>query len=502
MITAVTTEPNNASPDQGDSFDTIAANENGDFTSSVDRKSSVAAFGASHNLNRSRRRVMASALKGLAPLTLEEREAFAGRDAAGKSIEARDLEGFSDPGRRYSVCGCMRHAAFGKSTYTAVQKASGRVHFKGINRCGSVWTCAECAQIIEAHRGEEVKMLTERAREKGYRLFMITYTFPHTINDTCKDSMTGLADALRKCRGRRGYRAVQAALGFVGLVRSTEVTHGSNGWHTHVHEIWVCESAEQSAENLFEYVDETGDINVSKIKSRLYPEWKKAAVSVFGKLRAPSYEHGLDVREVWSDTDYTNKLPDHAAAKKEAGKKRWGSDAEMTKTVVKRGKGSMTIWELMDNLTYYEKSGNEDMALVIRLQLEDYARGTYRKRRMYWTPTRTRMDGTVAEGLRDLFGISQEKTDEEIVNEAGEVDPNAEPDVVEVSIDVNGLPLMAKKCGLPDWLYLELLQDRFDRLGVLEVLKIDGWKLHRLSDREDGVPRWFAGSGPRLVLSK
>ncbi len=492
MSTATATAVKSTSAQQGRAIFAVSESENAPMTSSVDRMNTVAASfsTASVNLNRQRRRVMAAALRGLAPLTLEEREEFAGRDGSGKSVEIREIEGSQDVGRRYSVCGCMRSIAFGKGSLTAIQKASGRVHMKGINRCGSVWTCAECAQIIEAHRGEEVKLLIERAREQGFRLFMITYTFPHTIHDSCKDSMNGLSDALRKCRQRRKYRNAQEMLGFVGLVRSTEVTHGSNGWHTHVHEIWVCNPESDS------FVPGFAE-NSSTIKAEIYPQWKAAAVSVFGKARAPSYEHGLDVREVWSDTDYTNKLPDQAAAKAESGKKRWGGDAEMTKSVNKRGKSSSTIWELMDNLSLYRAAGNDDMALVIQGQLEDYARGTYRKRRMYWTPTRGEKLG-----LRDRFGLRAEQTDEEIVNDAGEPVEGQEPDQVEVSMDVEALPEIARRNGMPIWVYLERLQDTLEERNLLDVLKDDGWVLRRLADREDGVPRWYAGAGLRLVHNK
>lgn len=404
------------------------------------------------------------------------------------------MEAGDDAGKWYPVTACSQCAHREATAITAMQRVSGAMAWAGLMRCGSVWLCGECAQKIESVRGDEIKRLIETARARGLVVVMLTHTFPHRIAHTCRESMDGLAEALRKMRQRGGYQRFRKSLGFVGLVRSTEVTHGRNGWHPHVHEIWILDPLEAAIA-----IDQLDSKALEQlIADKVFPQWEAAAVSVFGEDRAPSREHGIDVSHVWSANDYLAKCPARVEELAAAGKSRWAADAEMTKTTAKRGrKGSRTFWEILESAA----DGNErDLALV-----RDYARGTWRKRRMYWTPSRTKKDGTVVEGLRDRFDIGEELTDEQIAQ--GElpmtkeqmIEEREKADPIEATVDLDLFSLEAIGRDYVDALQERLAPkppekkgDPLRKVAMLDLLRRDGWTIEQLADHAAGYKRYAA----------
>jgi len=427
------------------------------------------------------RRAAAKVLKGQAPRTKEERD------------EADD-----HAGSWYPVTACCQSAHRNATSVTALQRKSGATTWSGIMRCGSVWLCGECAQKIEKVRGDEVCRLIETARARGMIVVMMTHTFPHQISDSCRESMDGLSAATRLMRQRGGYDRFRKTLGFIGLVRSTEVTWGANGWHPHIHELWVLDPMEASI-----MVDQLEQKALEHlIIQKVFPQWEAACKATFGEDRAPTEEHGLDVSFVWSASDYLAKCRDRAAQLEADGKQRWGADAEMTKTTAKKGRrASRTFWDVLEIAAGLGPSLEEQKAaklfpLTVKHALHlvtDYARGTWRKRRMYWTPSRRTKNGFV-EGLRDRFDIGEELTDEQIAE--GELPMTGEQSKVElekkdpikvsVEFELQSLAALGRH-------YLGDLLDRavHDK-SILDVARGDGWQLERLGNHAEGYVRYSA----------
>lgn len=427
------------------------------------------------------RRAAAKLLKGQAPRTEEERE------------EADD-----HAGRWYPVAACCQGAHRNATVVTALQRQSGATTWSGIMRCGSVWLCGDCAQKIEKVRGDEVCRLIETARARGMIVMMITHTFPHKIADTCRESMDGLSAATRLMRQRGGYQRFRKSLGFVGLVRSTEVTWGANGWHPHIHELWVLDPIEASIS-----IDQMEQEQLEQlISAKVFPQWEAAAKSTFGEDRAPTREHGLDVSLVWSASDYLAKRPTHAEKLKKARKKRWGADAEMTRTTAKKGrKSSRTFWDILEVASGQGPSVDEQKeAGLFPLTVEhahhlvlDYARGTWRKRRMYWTPSRQTKKGFI-EGLRDRFEIGEELTDQQIAD--GELPMTSKQSKVELEkkdpISVSIEFELASLAALGRHYLGDLLDRAAHKTSILDVAISDGWQIERLFDHSEGYLRYSA----------
>ncbi|WP_426692779.1 hypothetical protein ACMC5O_001962 [Sphingomonas sediminicola] len=419
--------------------------------------------------------------KGQAPRTDEERE------------EAGD-----DAGKWFPVVACGQCCHRQATTLVAMQRVSGSVVWKGVMRCGSVWLCGECAQKIERVRGDEVKRLIETARARGHLVVMITHTFPHTIAETCRESMDGLSGALRTMRQRGGYQRFRKSLGFQGLVRSTEITHGWNGWHPHNHELWILDPvlAGVDSQNM------DGPTLEKLIADKVFPQWEAAAKKVFGEDRAPDREHGIDVSIVWSANDYLAKCPDRAAQLEANGKNRWEASAEMTKSTAKMGrKKSRTFWDILEIADGSGPSPEEQKAAGLpilsveraRELVLDYGRGTWRKRRMYWTPGHKTKDGYV-EGLRERFDIGEELTDEQIAD--GELPMTMAQAKIEVEkkdpishvVEFDLFSLSVLGSGYMDDLFVRAAHGR----SILDVALEDGWILDRLGDHVEGYARYGA----------
>lgn len=155
-----------------------------------------------------------------------------------------------------------------------------RAAFTGLPRCGSVWACAECAQVVSARRTEEVARVLSWAHAEGHQIAMVTLTVQHRRDQPLADVWDAVSDgwgaitggrwasetedaharrvaewreagaqyALGNGRAPRGWhqgtvpvrRVGQAEEhGVLGWVRAVEVTLGAAGWHVHTHALLV-----------------------------------------------------------------------------------------------------------------------------------------------------------------------------------------------------------------------------------------------------------------------
>ena len=107
--------------------------------------------------------------------------------------------------------------------------------FAGLQRCGSVWSCPECARHLAAARVEVITRAMETAQGAGYGACWITLTLPHRAPDALGETLGLVTRAWREISASREWKALKRSLGVLGLFRKVEVTHGENGWHPHAH---------------------------------------------------------------------------------------------------------------------------------------------------------------------------------------------------------------------------------------------------------------------------
>lgn len=194
-----------------------------------------------------------------------------------------------------------------------------QAHYRGIATCGSVWACPVCASVIQERRRLELEHLVQWAEDQGLQAIMVTFTFPHTGFDTLSELLDRQADAFKRFRTGGPFRRLKAALGFEGLVRSLEVTHGlRNGWHPHTHELWLVKSSVDLA-----------------TCSRISELWERACLAS-GLLQHDDQvkleafrKHSVDVRLNATSGEYL--------AKQDSSRK-WGITHEVAKATSKAGK--------------------------------------------------------------------------------------------------------------------------------------------------------------------
>lgn len=128
-----------------------------------------------------------------------------------------------------------------------------RVHFDGLQTCGSVWACPCCSARISETRREEMGRLLSWARANGYHVRMVTLTCRHGQDDDLADLMVRMKGRTgNKAKGIQTFRGAKQRMAddrryrdhvkphVIGSVTATEVTGGgAHGWHPHMHMILI-----------------------------------------------------------------------------------------------------------------------------------------------------------------------------------------------------------------------------------------------------------------------
>lgn len=288
-----------------------------------------------------------------------------------------DAEPVQEDGQRkgqWRVTGCSRRKI---SEFVGVLYAPSikKAHFGGLMVCGSVWTCPPCAAKISERRKNEIQAATDAFKEAGGHLYMITLTFSHSRQDDLDDLMRRLSDARMRLRRTRAYGVLKRELGFVGDIRTLEVTFGDkNGFHPHEHSLWLtaCQFTARKLESF---------------KTRLFVLWERACAAA--GLALPNRKRGVDVRHAMSAAEYLAKFGRESS---------WGVASELSKQHIKSGRAaSMTPFDLLRS---YQAGNAEHGNRFIA-----YANAFFGKRQIIWS-----------RGLKALFGVV-EMTDEELAKE-------------------------------------------------------------------------------------
>ncbi|WP_221414866.1 protein rep, partial [Paenibacillus sp. EKM101P] len=272
---------------------------------------------------------------------------------------------------------CLRHQI---ERYGGVDlykhRSTQKAFYGGLMVCGSVWTCPVCASKISERRRTELKTAFKAHLDGGGYCTMLTLTFSHSSRDKLDDLLIALGKSINKFRSGKRYNNIRKEIGLIGSIRAFEITYGVNGWHPHIHLLLMHDNEIES----WEWAD---------MEDKLYSLWS-GACAVNG-LEC-SRQHGLKIHDAAEASTYIGKWGDLMD-------KRWGTDSEMTKANIKKGRaGSMTPFDFLRVVI-------QDGDLEYQDKFQEYAKATKGKRQLVWSP-----------GLKDRFLI-EEKTDEEVATE-------------------------------------------------------------------------------------
>ena len=268
---------------------------------------------------------------------------------------------YSSP--RGAKCGRVRIAP-----NVEVALRSGRAHFHGLLRCGSVWECPTCSAAIRAERAKEVEAVVVWHRTNGGSPYLLSLTVRHGLGDDLKPLRAGVASAWKRFQAGAPWKRFKQRFGMRGSVRALEVTVGPNGFHPHIHVLLLLKPLTPSEE--------------SAARLLLAERWKNVVLATLGMDALPSDAHGSDFR-LCAKANYLTKL---------------GLGMELTAPVGKSGRG--TNRSPLQVLTDFANTGDESDALL----WQKCCAGMRGARMLTWTS-----------GLRAAAGLTAEQSDIEIV---------------------------------------------------------------------------------------
>lgn len=252
--------------------------------------------------------------------------------------------------------------------------------FRGLQTCGSVWDCACCASVISERRRDELAQGIKAWRERGGVVLLLTWTIPHGSHHELKDLLCRLGAARRAFRSGRSSQHLRERYGVLlgtavrlMTVRALEVTHGANGWHPHIHELWFVDAG----------------LDLDEMRADLFAGWS-AAVAVQGLGECSSAAFYLEDAGERVD-QYVTKLGRDPS---------WGPEAELTKQVVKSGKSASR--SPMNLLDAYVFDGDELAGAL----WQEYSEAFFRQKHLEWSP-----------GLRAVLGLVEDRSDADVLAE-------------------------------------------------------------------------------------
>ena len=119
-----------------------------------------------------------------------------------------------------------------------VQGQKDNIYYSNMQRCGSVWMCPDCMYKIMKERADNIyRQLTIHKAEKKTVLF-VTFTTQHKKHETLKDVKERILKAFNFANTSRAWKE-KSKQSKVEFLRVLEVLHGLNGWHPHLHCVFI-----------------------------------------------------------------------------------------------------------------------------------------------------------------------------------------------------------------------------------------------------------------------
>lgn len=297
--------------------------------------------------------------------------------------------------------GCHRWLAPGAGAALVVWQGNGRARWGALQDSHSPWCSPVSAAKIARLRAEETRRGVQEwlDQDKGHSALFLTCTLRHNVSQ----SLDLLWSAISSCwsavidtpswrGGGRSGAGERATYGVRHYIKATEVTHGKNGWHVHLHVVLL--------------TDRKLSVEESKnLKSRILGRWTKRALR--RGLDAPSEDRGIDLKQAETGDD----------ARKIAGYVSKGSIAglgnEMAGGVTKRAygeKGRTPFQILADIGSPGKKATSKDLTLW-----QEWEESSHGRRQITWSHGAKKELGIADLSDADLVEEDEDKHDQAVV---------------------------------------------------------------------------------------
>lgn len=245
--------------------------------------------------------------------------------------------------------------------------------YRGLHMCKSVWTCPLCSPRISETRARELNEAVKAAEAQGVQVALISLTFSHHDGVPLRDLLSAFTKALTRSRSGRDWHAIRSEFQPLGYVRALEVTHGSNGWHPHAHELWFLPAG----------------ADVEAFAAAYRQQWMRS-LDHAGLSGLADRAFDLQIAR-GSVAQYVAKY---------GHEPRWGPGRELAKGARKAGRSEhRTAWQILA-----DAAAGDDRSRSLFLSYVDAFKG---RRQLQWSP-----------GLRAAFALAEPVSDAEAVEVA------------------------------------------------------------------------------------
>lgn len=318
------------------------------------------------------------------------------------------------------------------------QTGAGHAVTLGLMRCGRIWLCPVCSASIRHKRAEEITKAVVDWIDQGGTAYLVTGTVRHGL----ADKLTTLMDALQgtrpdpasgvkrkagayqrmitgaawagDARKKANTEGIRGRLGYVGMIRATEVNVGTeNGWHPHIHAIVFVggRTAGTKADRKVVEVFEPSESAIHEWMDHFRSVWTRALTQIDPAFK-PSDEHGMDFKPLRTAQDARDL--GRYIAKDQDGK---NPALELARGDLKRGRHeNMTPFQLLERIGHISGGALADDAegrgslKWCRARWHEYEEATAGRRAIEWTRY-----------LRQLLGLTGgdgEEDDLDLLHEA------------------------------------------------------------------------------------
>lgn len=144
------------------------------------------------------------------------------------------------------------------------QRPDGRTSVSSIRTCDSNWTCIVCASRKAASRAKKHKRFLRERKSAGCAVVTVTLTVAHYLSMRLNPSWDTVADSVNYVTEGASWSNIKRKFGVTHLIKAMEVTHGTNGWHPHVHMVLVIDPKEAK------------DHDFHKLEDAIWNRWSSA----------------------------------------------------------------------------------------------------------------------------------------------------------------------------------------------------------------------------------
>jgi hypothetical protein len=241
-----------------------------------------------------------------------------------------------------------------------------------------------CNAKIMARRALEIGAAVATWQAAGGSVAFVTLTMRHRRGQPLSALWGALSYAWGRVTAGSSWKRDVAAHGVDGWLRVVEVTHGSNGWHVHVHSLLFLSPAAP-----------LGGYDLDGLHRSMFGRWS-AALRARGLARPLIVGQDARLIDGAADADLARYFTKAVHGGHRVGLELTASQTKHARTV----HGTRPVWGLLDDVLDLGDADSLDL-------WHEWERGSKGRRQITW-----------AQGLRQRLGLlADEQTDEQIAAE-------------------------------------------------------------------------------------